>query len=119
MTITASSLLMQVVMEKVHSNHAGGQSSKERIMAQDALTQLFKARVGAIYSDAYQFELMIFIIVYMIIIKASFCRIIFQVTQQIAKVDNTVPFTIIFNFPLQQNSMDVVNISITRYYIDI
>ena len=90
-------------------------------MAQDALTQLFKAWVGAIYSDAYQFELMIFIItiVYMIIIKASFCRIIFQVTQQIAKVDNTVPFTIIFNFPLQQNSMDVVNISITRYYIDI
>ena len=31
-------------------------------MAQDALTQLFKAWVGAIYSDAYQFELMIFII---------------------------------------------------------
>ena len=62
MTITAFSLLIKAVMEKVHSNHAGGQSSKERIMAQDALTQLFKAWVGAIYSDAYQFELMIFIL---------------------------------------------------------
>ena len=59
MTITAFSLLIRVVMEKVHSNHAGGQSLEERKMAQDATTQLFKAKVGAIYSDAFQFELMI------------------------------------------------------------
>ena len=60
MTITAFSLLIKVVMEKVHSNHAGGQSSEEKKMAQDAPTQLFKAKVGAIYSDPYKFELMIF-----------------------------------------------------------
>ena len=56
MTITAFSLSTKVVMEKVHSNHAGGQGSRERKMAQDATTQLFKAKVGAIYSDAFQFN---------------------------------------------------------------
>ena len=60
MTITAFSLSTKVVMEKVHSIHAGGQSSEERKMAQDATTQLFEAKVGANHSDAFQFELMIF-----------------------------------------------------------
>ena len=64
MTISAFSLLIKVVMEKVRSNHAGGQTSKERKTAQDAPTQLFKAKVGAIYSDAIQFELMIFLVQY-------------------------------------------------------
>ena len=60
MTITAFSLLTKVVTEKVHSNHAGAQGLEERKMAQGAPTLLFKARVGAVYSDAFQFELMIF-----------------------------------------------------------